>query len=114
MKKVSSETWAIAALLLALALALPAAAQLPDAEAVLTELGFSSADQQKVKGGAFVTTTLKPTSDREIRNAMVVHWPNRINWRRALRPTMTAAAGLMAMAMASTRSSSCSYRTPWR
>lgn len=58
------------ALLLSLALPLAAEAQLPSAEQVLSELGFSSSDQQKVKGGAFVTTTLKPTSDREIAAAM--------------------------------------------
>jgi hypothetical protein len=44
-----SDPGAIAALLLALPM--PAAAQLPDAEEVLGELGFSSADRQKVKGG---------------------------------------------------------------
>jgi hypothetical protein len=55
---------------LALVFSSPVAAELPDAHTVLSELGFSASDQQEVKGGGFVTTTLKPTSDREITAAM--------------------------------------------
>ena len=57
------------ALLLALALPLPAAA-LPSAESILEEVGFSAADVQQVIGGEFVTTTLATTSEREIAAAM--------------------------------------------
>jgi hypothetical protein len=65
-----SYPWPVAALFLALALPLPAAAQVPSADEVLRDVGFSSSDQQQVMGGAFVTTTLKPTSDRELAVAM--------------------------------------------
>ena len=61
---------AVAALFLALALPLPVAAQVPSAVQVLDEVGFSSADQQKVMSGALVTTTLKSSSDRELAVAM--------------------------------------------
>jgi hypothetical protein len=49
--------------------ALPAAALL-DAEAVLAEIGFSSDAKQQVLDGKFVTTSLEPTSERELAMAM--------------------------------------------
>jgi len=49
--------------------ALPAAA-LPNAEEVLTAIGFSSDANQQVMAGKFVTTDLKPTSERELAMAM--------------------------------------------
>lgn len=49
--------------------ALPAAALLDEAE-VLAEIGFSSDANQQVLDGKFVTTSLKPTSERELAMAM--------------------------------------------
>ena len=57
------------AALLVWAWALPAAA-LPEAEEVLAEIGFSSDAKQQVLDGKFVTTGLKPTSERELAMAM--------------------------------------------
>jgi hypothetical protein len=49
--------------------ALPAAA-MRDAAEVLAEIGFSSDAKQQVLDGKFVTTGLKPTSERELAMAM--------------------------------------------
>jgi hypothetical protein len=49
--------------------ALPAAA-LPDAEELLANIGFPSDAKQGVLDGKFVTTGLKPTSERELAMGM--------------------------------------------
>ena len=57
------------AALLSLAWALPATA-LPDAKDLLTEIGFPADANQQVLDGKFVTTSLEPTSERELAMAM--------------------------------------------
>jgi hypothetical protein len=49
--------------------AFPAVAEL-DAETALSDIGFSSDAKQQVLDGKFVTTSLKPTSERELAMAM--------------------------------------------
>ncbi len=55
---------------------MPAAA-VPSAEQVLTTIGFSADAMQQVLDGQFVTTDLKPTSERELAMALafLVHEP---------------------------------------
>jgi hypothetical protein len=65
MTRISTAT----ATLLTLAWALPASA-LPEAEALLKQIGFPSDAKQKVLDGKFVTTGLDPTSERELAMAM--------------------------------------------
>jgi len=60
---------ALAPLVLVLSLALPAAA-LPTAEEALTSIGFPADAKRQVLQGKFVTTTLKPTSERELAMAI--------------------------------------------
>jgi len=57
------------AVLLVSTWALPAAA-LPTAEEALASIGFSADAKQQVLDGKFVTTDLKPTSERELAMAM--------------------------------------------
>jgi hypothetical protein len=57
------------AVLLSLAWALPATA-LPDAKALLAEIGFPADANQQVLDGKFVTVGLDPTSERELAMAM--------------------------------------------
>lgn len=56
--------------------ALPAAA-VPNAEELLTQIGFSPDAKQEVLDGKFVTTSLEPTSERELAMAIafLVHEP---------------------------------------
>ena len=61
---------AVSLLLVILLLAKAATAQVPTADQMLRELGFSAADKYQVLTGEFVSTSLKPTSDREIAVAL--------------------------------------------
>jgi hypothetical protein len=49
-----------------LALASPVLAQPPSAARVLTDLGFSAADQQRVLNGEFVTTDVRAVSNKDL------------------------------------------------
>ena len=64
----STRTIARAALALALALTLarPALAQLPDAETFLQDLGFSADQIAQVKAGSFVEGTIQASNEREL------------------------------------------------
>ncbi len=53
-------------MLLVLAAALPAAAQIPDANTLLTDLGLTPAEIAQVKAGQFVTGKIQPSSEREL------------------------------------------------
>ena len=56
----------LAAALIAVFLVAEAGAQAPDLSAVLSELGFPADAEKKVLAGKFVTTDVKPTSEREL------------------------------------------------
>jgi hypothetical protein len=56
----------IAGVVIGLAFARPAAAELPDAATVLADLGYTPAQITQVEAGNFVTGTIQPSSDREI------------------------------------------------
>ena len=55
-----------AASALVLVAAHPAAAELPDAATLLAQIGFTPAQIREVEAGKFVTSTIQPSSEREI------------------------------------------------
>ena len=66
----------LSALLLVLALAAPASAQIPDAPTLLAALGFSQSEIQQVTSGQIVTGEIKAASDRELVAAMAFSLPS--------------------------------------
>jgi len=66
----------LSALLLVLALAAPASAQIPDAPTLLSALGFSQNEIQQVTSGQIVRGEIKAASDRELVAAMAFSLPS--------------------------------------
>ena len=66
----------LGALLLVLAVAAPASAQIPDAPTLLAALGFSQSEIQQVTSGQIVTGEIKAASDRELVAAMAFSLPS--------------------------------------
>ncbi|HVN40367.1 MAG TPA: hypothetical protein VMW19_19565 [Myxococcota bacterium] len=66
----------LSALLLVLALAAPASAQIPDAPTLLAALGFSQSEIQQITSGQIVRGEIKAASDRELVAAMAFSLPS--------------------------------------
>ena len=66
----------LSALLLVLAFAAPASAQIPDAPTLLAALGFSQSEIQQVTSGQIVRGEIKAASDRELVAAMAFSLPS--------------------------------------
>ena len=63
-------------LVLAALLGRPAAAELPEATALLTDLGFSADQIGKVEAGGMVDLDIRPSSDRELATAFAFRMPS--------------------------------------